>query len=206
MKSNFNSHDPDAIAATLAQAIRQELGIEAKLGCRIVRNESEHSATRAHVGDYVTYFAGGHPTPLFRARFTIPAPRLVTLQVSVLREGGGAYAGGLIFSAPIAKSIVADVTLGEAKMFADAEFGGDPVVATNLNLNKEITRQATAFASRYAANRLTTRRMVAVLAQGDESLFVASVLPKPDLLGFSFSVTLGAREFCSLANLIEGAL
>ena len=206
MKSNFNSHDPDAIVATIAQALRQELAIEARLGCRIERNPADHSATGAHFADYATMVVGGRPSVLFRAHFTVPMPRPFAVQANILREGGGSYVGGLLFSTSIAKSIVAGVELSDVKVFGGPEFAGDPVAATNLNLNKDLLRQAGAFASRYTNGRLSTRRLLKIVPDCDHAALYASVLPKPDMLGFSFNVTLGAKEFCALAAQIERVL
>ncbi len=203
----FGNQDAAKIGPKVEESLRKDLKAPQPISYRTEVGEAGKTSAATVLGDVAGALFGGHSELLFGLVFDIAQPRACQLQANVFRQGVGSYVGGLLYSAALAKPVAGEVQLDEPKFLSSAKFSGDPSAASRLNGAGDLGKRLNKFArTEVELGSLTAKGpyLVKLTPDGSGSRFVVSTLPKPVMMGMSFS--LDPAEFCALASAVEAAL
>jgi hypothetical protein len=203
----FGNQDAAKIGPKVEESLSKDLKAAQPIPYRTEDGEAGKTSAATVLGDVAGALFGGHSELLFSLIFDIPQPRACQLQANVFRQGVGSYVGGLLYSASLAKPVASEVQLDEPKFLSSAKFSGDPSAAGRLNGAGDLGKRLNKFARvEVELGSLTIKgpHVVRLSPDGSGSRFVVSTLPKPVMMGMSFS--LDPAEFCALASAVEAAL
>ncbi len=203
----FGNQDPAKVGPKVEEALRKDLKLSAPIEFTTTSGDAGKTSAASVMGDVAGALFGGHSDLLFSIDFSIPQPSGCTLKALVFRQGVGAYLGSLVYSTPIDRQLAAPVTLEEPKMFGSPKFAGDPTAAGKLNSAGDLGKRLNKFArTEVDLGSLTVKspRLIQIGPEGSGAKLVVGTLPKPVMMGMSFSPD--AKEFCDLAAAVDSAL
>ena len=125
---------------------------------------------------------------------------------TVNRQGIGSHVGSIILSAMLSKNVGGPVTMEGPKTFGSSKFIGDPGSCAKLNGSKELlkTTEKLARTKSDVGGGIRMDRYVKIEPYGTGSTFIIITLPRATSMGIS--ATTDAKDFFTIASLMEGLL
>lgn len=202
----YGNQDTASVSGKLAEIVKEETGTDPQY---IVRDEGASPTTAKTVvlEGLDLLFGGKKATNLFTVDFDLGAPRPMTINVPVARQGVGCHAGPMLFTTPIRGSITQEITLKPGKFLSGPKFEGDPASA-KLTANGDLMKKVKDF-QRTKANiggvDIEIPPSFRIVPDADQgALLVVTNMPK--MLKMGFAVTLEIKQFADIAAAIESSL
>ena len=207
----YSSQDPQKVGPRVEELMRAEMEAAQPLPYEIEAGDAGKTTIGGVVAEGLSLlFVGRKEARLFSVVFNFEQPRKARAEIHMNRQGVGCHGGSILYSARLSKPIKGSVWLDDPKMFGSSKFSADADaadIAAKLNASKELIKAANGFA-RVKANsggmEITAPRLLKVAQEDSSALLVAATLPRSYSLGFKMSMD--AREFFHIAEMIEAAL
>ncbi len=204
----YGHQKTEEIAANVEEMLRKELGMGSPIPYEIEDGNATKTSLKSVLAEGASLlFFGREEVLLFSLLFRLPGTREASLRVHVNRQGIGAHAGQLVYTARLNKKVSTDLTLLPPKFLSSAKFEGAPEAIEKLNSNKDLIKQITKLA-RTSANvggvDITIPLLVKIVPAEEGSTLVIGTLPRMVSLGFS--AMLDVNDFLNVAAAVEQAL
>jgi hypothetical protein len=203
----YSGQQAENIGSKIEEIVRKDMGSNEPLNFIIEEQGTpKDGVLNAILKDGASILFGGKETMLFTVNFDFQQPRPVHLTVNVNRQGVGCHAGSLVFSAFINKPLSAPVTMEGPKVFGTSKFLGDANATSKLNNNKDLLKLIEKFSRTKSdiAGGLKMERYVKLEPFSNGATLVIITLPRATSMGMS--ATTDAKDFFSIASMIEAAL
>ncbi len=203
----YSKQKSEDVAPQVEEILRKDLGMNVAVPYSVAEAGGAVGAIESIAQDAAKFFFGGNETLLFKLKFDIASPRTASIQVNINRQGIGCHAGSVTFSTFINKTIGGEVSLEEPKTFGTSKFVGDAGATAKLNGNKDLLKAADKFArvkSNMGGVELKMNRYFKLIPASNGTHIVVITFPRA--LSMGFSATTDAKDFFTLAAMIEAAL
>jgi hypothetical protein len=203
---NYSTRDPQKVGPQVEEIIRKEIGAAAPVPYTV----TEGSPTPYTVGSIVKQaLVGGQLDLVFRLNFELPQPRPSRLEVSMDKQGVGCFAGTLLYSTKLSKSVGSEVALEPPKTFGKSKFTGDPQACAKLNANSGLVKLANNFARTESkgmagGGTLKRERLFKIVPDANGAVLLIASLPRATSMGFS--ATVDSKDFFEIATMVEATL
>jgi hypothetical protein len=198
----YSGQDPQKFAPKVEELLRKELGAAGPVAYEVEAAGAGETGAASLLKDAGTFLFGGSTTRLVTLHFHLTQPRTADLDVHMNRQGLGCYAGSMVFSTVVGKSIGGEVSFGD-----DGKFAGDAGAAGKLNSSRDLLKKCNAFAMKeggLTGFEVKNPRFFKIAPGENGAQIVGATMARSKSMGFSASF--GSKEFFELAGLIEGAL
>ncbi len=203
----FGNQKPEDIAPKIEEMLREELGGNSPVPYTV----EDAGASKTTIGTLLKEGAGllfgREEVLLFSVVFQLPGKRPATLNAHVNRQGIGAHAGELLYTAELSKPVKSEISLQPPKFFSGPKFEGDPEKIEKLNANKDLLKQLGKLV-RTKANvggvDISIPFAAIIVPKGNGSILVINTLPR--MVAMGFKAAMDAKDFLEIAATIEAAL
>lgn len=198
----YGSQDKQNVASKVEELLRKELSSPTPVVYEVEDEGAGETGAGSMLKDARVALFRGSVTRLFTLHFHLMQPRTADLDVHLNRQGVGCYAGSLIYSVVLSKSLGGEVSLGD-----DGKFLGDAAGVSRLNARKDLLKKCGAFAMTHGGLtgfEVKVPRYLHIAPHEKGAQIVVATLPRSKSMGFGAS--LGSKEFFEMVNEIETAL
>jgi hypothetical protein len=203
----YGNQDPAKLGAGVEEIVRKDVGSSTPLTYRLLDVATGKATIGSVMTDIGSALGSGPSTPLLTVELDLPGPMGGALQAQLIRQGVGAYCGGLVFAFRLAKPVAGEVGFEEHKSFGTPKFTGDPATAARLNGAKDLAKRADKVLrgeTEMGAVQVRTGRVFRLAPADGGSVLVLGSLPRLTSLGMG--ATTDAKDVLELAAMVNAAI
>lgn len=203
----YSTQKPEEVAIKVEDIIKKDLGVNDALKYEIIDTGEINKGLGGFLQDGLSLIVGGEEVPLFAVKFSLTVPRTVEIICTMVRQGVGCHCGTIAFTTMLNKTVSGTVTFEEPKVFGSSKFIGDKTISDKLNNNKELLKLTDKLARIKAITggvNVKMKRYVKLEPEDNKTKLTIITLPRAVSMGFG--VTTDAKDFFTIADMIEKAL
>jgi hypothetical protein len=203
----YGNQDPQKLATGVEEIVRKDLGSASPLPYRMLDVAAGKATVGSVLVDIGNALGGGASTPLLTVEIDLPGAIPGSLQAQLIRQGVGAYCGGLVFAFKLTKPVAGEVRFEEHKSFGTPKFIGEPGAAGRLNGAKDLAKRADKALrteTEMGSIKVKTGRVFRLAPAEGGSVLVLGSLPR--LTSMGMSATTDAKDVLELAAMVNAAL